>query len=425
MPRDELPERWTVRRNRVVPADRVPADRVAAMTATGRSGLPAEWAGPAEPLLERLRLRLAADAGALAQLAGAGSELLLDEPALAELSGQLRAELLGAGPLEPVLAEPGVTDVLVNSAEEVYLDRGGGLERAPVRFESDAAVRRLASRLAGQAGRRLDDALPYVDAVLPDGTRLHAILPPLAAHPTISLRVLGRRRLDLAQLVRLGAMPEAVAELLTTVVRARFSLLISGGTGTGKTSLLAALLGRADPADRILTIEDAAELAIEHPHVVSLVARSANVEHAGAVGPAELVRQALRMRADRLVVGEFRGPEIVELLAALNTGHCGGAATVHANSVRDVPARLIALAALAGMSRATLLAQAASALDLLVHVGRDGTGQRRVRQLALWQREADAPPRLVWSATEGLGPGAAELRLRLAELGSSSSRLLG
>ncbi|MFL6163635.1 MAG: TadA family conjugal transfer-associated ATPase [Jatrophihabitantaceae bacterium] len=371
----------------------------------------------AEPLLERLRLRLAADAGALAELAGTESELLLDDSALAELSGQLRAELLGAGPLEPLLTEPGVTDVLVNSADQVYLDRGAGLERAPVRFDSDAAVRRLATRLASQAGRRLDDALPYVDAVLPDGTRLHAILPPLAAHPTISLRVLGRRRLDLPQLVRLGAIPDPVAELLTALVRARFSLLISGGTGTGKTSLLAALLGQADPGDRILTIEDAAELAIEHPHVVSLVARAANVEQAGAVGLAELVRQALRMRVDRLVVGEFRGPEIVELLAALNTGHSGGAATVHANSVRDVPARLIALAALGGMPAEVLLAQAASGLDLLVHVGRDPAGQRQVRQLALWQRRAETPPSLVWSAASGLGPAASELRLRLAELG--------
>ncbi|HEU5268779.1 MAG TPA: ATPase, T2SS/T4P/T4SS family, partial [Jatrophihabitans sp.] len=213
----------------------------------------------ADPLLERLRLRLAADGVGLTELADAGGvepvgaapELLLDEAALTELSGQLRAELLGAGPLESVLAEPGVTDVLVNAAEEVYLDRGAGLERAPVRFESDAAVRRLAVRLAGQAGRRLDDAVPFVDAVLPDGTRLHAILPPLAAHPTISLRVLGRRRLDLAQLVRLGTLSEPVAELLATLVRARFSLLISGGTGAGKTSLLAALLGQADATDRI------------------------------------------------------------------------------------------------------------------------------------------------------------------------------
>ena len=379
--------------------------------------------GP-DSLLERLRLRLAAEGGALAEEAGAEPDLLLDEAALVELSGHVRAELLGAGPLESLLAEPGVTDVLVNSADQVYLDRGAGLERSPIRFESDAAVRRLATRLAGQAGRRLDDALPYVDAVLPDGTRLHAILPPLASHPTISLRVLGRRRLDLAQLVRFGALAEPVAELLTALVRARFSLLISGGTGTGKTSLLAALLGQADPLDRILTIEDAAELAISHPHVVSLVARSANVEQAGAIGLAELVRQALRMRADRLVVGEFRGPEIVELLAALNTGHSGGAATVHANSVRDVPARLIALAALAAMPAETLLAQAASALDLLIHVGRDSTGRRQLQQVALWQRQAGRPPELVWSVTGGLGPAADELRKRLTEHGLPSPELL-
>jgi pilus assembly protein CpaF len=394
-------------------------------------------------LLDRLRLRLAADGVVLAEPAGGEStqtagrgrpdrstgapampELLLDETAFSELSGQLRAELLGAGPLEPVLAEPGVTDVLVNAADQVYLDRGAGLERTPVRFESDAAVRRLAARLAGQAGRRLDDAMPFVDAVLPDGTRLHAILPPLAAHPTISLRVLGRRRLDLAELIRLGALPQPVAEVLSALVGARFSLLISGGTGAGKTSLLAALLGQADPADRILTIEDEAELAIRHPHVVSLVTRSANLEQAGAIGLAELVRQALRMRADRLVVGEFRGPEIVELLAALNTGHCGGAATVHANSVRDVPARLIALAALGGMPAETLLAQAASGLDLLIHVGRGRTGQRQVQQLALWQRQAGLPPAMVWSVADGVGPAAGELRERLAEAGLGCPELL-
>jgi len=379
---------------------------------------------PPEPLLERLRLRLAAEGGALAEPAGAEPELLLDEAALAELSGELRAELLGAGPLEPVLAEPNVTDVLVNAADQVYLDRGGGLERAPVRFSSDAAVRRLATRLASQAGRRLDDAVPFVDAVLPDGTRLHAILPPLAAHPTISLRVLGRRRLGLPELVRLGAMSEALAELLSVLVRARLSLLISGGTGTGKTSLLAALLGEADATDRILTIEDAAELSINHPHVVSLIARGANVEQAGAIGLAELVRQALRMRADRLVVGEFRGAEIVELLAALNTGHSGGAATVHANSVRDVPARLIALAALGGMPAEVLLAQAASGLDLLIHVGRNAAGRRQVQQLALWQRQAGTSPGLVWSAADGLGPAAEEIRLRLAEAGLSCPGLL-
>ena len=251
---------------------------------------------------------------------------------------------------------------------------------------------------------------------LADGVRLHAILPPLVAHPTLSLRVLGRRRLGLSDLLVFGALSAELAALLTAIVRARLSLLISGGTGTGKTSLLAALLATAQPADRIVTIEDAAELSIDHPHVVALLARAANLERAGAVELAELVRQALRMRADRLVVGEFRGAEIVELLAALNTGHAGGAATVHANSVSDVPARLVALAALGGMSPATLAAQAASALDVLVHIRRDQHGVRRVEQLALWPRR-DEPPatRLVWTRAAGWAGGRAVLRDRLVE----------
>jgi pilus assembly protein CpaF len=191
-------------------------------------------------------------------------------------------------------------------------------------------------------------------------------------------------------------------------------MLISGGTGSGKTTLLAALLGTVDDGDRIITIEDAAELSVDHPHVVALLARAANVERAGAVGLRELVRQALRMRADRVVVGEFRGAEIVELLAALNTGHAGGAATVHANSVHDVPARLIALAALGGMSPAVLSAQAASALDLLVHVCRDRSGMRRVDQIALWPRlVSGAQPKLIWTHAGGLAEAAHELRDRL------------
>ncbi len=372
------------------------------------------------PLLDRVRLRLATRPGEL----GLTSELVLDQAGLAELSEELQAELLGAGPLEPLLAEAGVTDVLVNAPDRVYLDRGAGLERAPVRFSSDEAIRRLATRLAAQAGRRLDDAQPFVDAVLPDGTRLHAILPPMVSSPTLSLRVLGRRRLSLSQLVDLDALPATVAALLTAVVQARLSVLISGGTGAGKTSLLAALLGQVDPAERILTIEDAPELAIEHQHVVALVARGGNLEQAGEIGLVELVRQALRMRADRLVVGEFRGSEIVELLAALNTGHAGGAATVHANSVRDVPARLIALAALAGMTAETLLAQAASALDVLVHIRRGPDAVRRVEQIALWQRHSGHAPALVWTAGAGLGGGASELRDRLALAGVAMPELL-
>lgn len=366
------------------------------------------------PLLDRVRHRLATRPEDLT------AELVLDQRARAELTD----ELLGAGPLEPLLAEPGATDVLVNAADRVYLDRGDGLQLVPVRFESDEAVRRLAVRLAAQAGRRLDDAQPFVDAALPDGTRLHAILPPLVRHPAISLRILARRRLDLPQLVGSGAMPAAVAELLAAVVRAPLSLLISGGTGAGKTSLLAALLGQVEGCERILTIEDAPELAIDHPHVLALLARGANTESAGAIGLIELVRQALRMRPDRLVVGEFRGGEVVELLAALNTGHAGGAATVHANSARDVPARLVALAALAGMPAETLLAQAASALDVLVHVRRRPDGLRRVEQIALWHRRLGQAPTLVWTAEAGLGEAAGELRDRLLRADAGVPELL-
>ena len=367
-------------------------------------------------LVDRVRQRLATGTGRLdlGELAGQESALLLDSGARSQLSGQLAAELTGAGPLEELLAGAGVTDVLVNAPESVWLDRGAGLERAPVRFDSDAAVRRLAARLAAQAGRRLDDAAPFVDAVLPDGTRLHAILPPLVAHPTLSLRVLARRRLTLADLVALDAMSGEVADLLTALVQARLTLLVSGGTGTGKTTLLAALLATVSSAERIITVEDTAELAVRHRHVVALLARPANVEGAGAVELRELVRQALRMRADRLVVGEFRGAEMVELLAALNTGHSGGAATVHANSVTDVPARLVALAALSGMSAAALEAQAASALDVLVHIRRDRSGQRRVEQLALWPAESlTVEPSLVWTRTAGVGPAAGRLRALL------------
>ena len=371
-------------------------------------------------LVDRVRQRLATGSASLepgsapldlGELAGQESALLLDSGARSQLSDQLAAELTGAGPLEELLAGAGVTDVLVNAPDQVWVDRGAGLERVAVRFDSDAAVRRLATRLASQAGRRLDDAAPFVDAVLPDGTRLHAILPPLVAHPTLSLRVLARRSWSLADLVGCAAMPGELAEVLAALVQARLTLLISGGTGTGKTTLLAALLATVDPAERIITIEDTAELTVRHGHVVALLARPANVEGAGAVELRELVRQALRMRADRLVVGEFRGAEIVELLAALNTGHSGGAATVHANSVTDVPARLVALAALGGTSASALEAQAASALDVLVHIRRDRTGLRRVEQLALWPAESlTVEPSLVWTRSAGLGPAAGTLR---------------
>jgi len=305
---------------------------------------------------------------------------------------------------------PGITDVLVNGPSEVWLDRGFGIERVAVTFPDDAAVRRLAQRLAAGAGRRLDDASPFVDATLPDGTRLHAVLPPITAHPTISLRVLQRRRFTLAQLA-----PPDLAELLAAVVAARLAVLVSGGTGSGKTTLLGTMLATATPDERMVVIEDAAELQIDHPHIVRLVTRAPNVEGQGAIGLRELVRQALRMRPDRLIVGEFRGAEMAELLVALNTGHEGGAATVHANTASDVPARLVALGALAGLSRAAVISQVLGAIDVIVHLRRDG-GSRRIDEIAVAQAGGtDLTVTAAWSASRGQLPGAADLSRRLRD----------
>jgi pilus assembly protein CpaF len=356
-------------------------------------------------LLDRVRRRVAASGAA--PTAARVAEALREEGGLrgdAELLTVLRllqSEIAGAGPLEPLLADPEVTDVLVNGADEVWVDRGRGLERTRVRFPDDAAVRRLAQRLAGPSGRRLDDAQPWVDARLADGVRLHAVLAPIAAPGTcVSLRVPRRRAFSLPELVAAGAVPEDGAELLRRVVGSRCAFLVTGGTGTGKTTLLAALLSLADPGDRLLLVEDAGELSPEHPHVVRLEARAPNVEGAGAVTLRDLVRQALRMRPDRLVVGEVRGAEVVDLLAALNTGHEGGCGTLHANSAVDVPARLEALAAPAGLDRAALHSQLAAGLRVAVHLARDrGGGRRRVAQVCVLSRGDDGLVRAVpaWS----------------------------
>jgi pilus assembly protein CpaF len=374
-----------------------------------------------ETLIDRVRSRLASGAPestrGLGHLARDEAGVIADSGALLELERSIDAELAGAGPLEPLLAVAGVTDVLVNAPNEVWIDCGSGLERSDVRFDDDAAVRRLAVRLAARCGRRLDDSMPFVDASLPDGTRVHAVLPPLVAHPVISLRVLARRQLSLRDLVQAAAMPPALEELLRRVVGARLTTLISGGTGSGKTTLLSALLGVVPSGERIVTIEDAAELSVDHPHVVGLLTRPANLEQAGRIGLAELVRQSLRMRPDRLVVGEFRGAEVLEILTALNTGHAGGMATIHANSAADVPSRLVALGSLGGVSAEVVLALAASAVDVVVHLVRDRTGVRRVDHVSLWQREG--PPTLAWSRSGGECPGASSLARRLDGIDSS------
>lgn len=318
-------------------------------------------------------------------------ERLLGDREVLALSDELRAEFVGAGPLEPLLRAPEVTDVLVNGPDEVWVDAGDGLVRTSMRFPDEATLRRLAQRLTAAAGRRLDDASPYADARLPGGVRLHAVLPPVSANGTcLSLRLPRRRAFTLDELVAARAFPPEGAQLLAALIATRTAFLVTGGTGTGKTTLLSCLLSGADPGERLLLVEDSAELRPDHPHVVRLEARPPNVEGAGGVTLHELVRQALRMRPDRLVVGEVRGAEMVDLLAALNTGHDGGCGTLHANAAADVPARLEALGCAAGLSREALHSQLAAALDVVVHLVREpGGGHRRVAEICLLCRGAD------------------------------------
>ncbi|GAA5211958.1 TadA family conjugal transfer-associated ATPase [Streptomyces thinghirensis] len=323
-------------------------------------------------------------------------------------AGQLRSELVGSGPLEPLLADPSVTDVLVSAPDRVWVDRGGGLELTTVSFPDAGAVRRLAQRLATVAGRRLDDARPWVDARLPDGTRLHAVLPPVAVGCTcLSLRVVRPRAFTLDELAAAGTVPPGTVppggdRVLRALLGARLSFLVSGGTGSGKTTLLSALLGLVGPDERIVLAEDSAELRPDHPHVVRLETRPANQEAAGLVTLEDLVRQALRMRPDRLVVGEVRGPEVVHLLAALNTGHEGGCGTVHANAAADVPARLEALGTAAGLDRAALHSQLAAALSVVLHLVRDRAGRRRIAEVHVLERDPSGlvrtVPALRWGA---------------------------
>lgn len=325
-------------------------------------------------------------------VAGALREIgvVVTDSLVSEALEELRVGSVGAGKLEGLLALPGISDVLVNGPAEVFIDRGTGLERVDVTFVDDEEVRQLAARLAAAAGRRLDDASPFVDGRLPGGVRLHAVLAPVAAPGTcLSLRIPARRTFSLDDLVAAGSLPPEGAELLRRVVGARVPFLVSGGTGTGKTTLLAALLSEVPEGERIVLVEDSRELHPNHPHCVRLEARPPNGEGAGAIDLTALVRQALRMRPDRLVVGEVRGAELRDLLTALNTGHEGGCGTVHANSVADVTARLEALAALGGLTREACHAQVAAALRVVIHLARDRAGRRRIEGVGVFRRRAD------------------------------------
>ncbi len=285
------------------------------------------------------------------------------------------AALREFGELAPLVAEAAVTDVFVTGGR-VWVDRGEGAERAAIELDPGRA-RALAVALVAAGGRHVDEATPCVDVRLHDGIRVHAVLPPIAVSGTqLSIRLPRVRALSLDELAASGAFEVVPLALVRGLVARRANVLVTGAGGSGKTTLLGAMLSDAARTERIVTIEDVAELHIRHPHVVALEARQANAEGAGAVGLEQLVREALRMRPDRLVLGECRGAEVRELLAALNTGHDGGAGTLHANSLDDVPARLEALGALAGLTPAALARQAVSAIDAVLHVERDADGRR-------------------------------------------------
>ncbi|MCP2371184.1 pilus assembly protein CpaF [Agromyces terreus] len=321
-------------------------------------------------------------------------------PIVAPVAARLEPHELDAlGPLAPFAASADVTDLFVNGAAGLWVDRGRGAEHRPEWVAEESVVRALAVRLIAKGGRHIDEATPAVDVRLGRGIRIHAVLPPLAAEGTLlSVRIPRPGGFTLDSLVRAEAIDAEGARILREAVASRKNLLVTGAGGTGKTTLLAALLAEAPPHERIVVIEDVAELQIAHPHVASLEARQANIEGTGRVGLDALLREALRMRPDRLVVGECRGAELRELLSALNTGHDGGAGTLHANSLGDVAARLEALGSVAGMPPAAVARQAASAFDLVVHLERVD-GRRRVAGIGRLRLDGEA------LAVEALGTG--------------------
>jgi pilus assembly protein CpaF len=298
---------------------------------------------------------------------------------------QILDDVFGLGPLEPLLEDPTISDILVNTHREIWLERDGRLVHSPVRFRDEDHLRQIIDRIVSAVGRRIDEASPMVDARLADGSRVNAIIPPLAVDgPHLSIRKFRRDVLGAEDLIRSGTMPEHLLDFLRGAVKARLNILISGGTGSGKTTFLN-MLSEAIPGDqRIVTIEDSAELQLRQPHVVRLETRPPNLEGGGAIGARQLVINALRMRPDRIVIGEVRGGEALDMLQAMNTGHDGSLTTLHANTPRDALSRLETMASMAhmGISEAALRAQIASALDLVLHVARLSDGTRKLTAIS-------------------------------------------
>jgi pilus assembly protein CpaF len=301
------------------------------------------------------------------------------------LVSEVHDELFGLGPLEQLLADGGISDILVNSYANIYIERHGKLEKTAIAFKDDEHLRRVIERIVSTVGRRIDEAQPMVDARLQDGSRVNAIIPPLAIDgPVLSIRRFGTNPLKMPQLIQNGALTREVAILFEMCVRARLNMIISGGTGAGKTTLLNALSAFIPSDERIVTIEDSAELQLQQPHVVRLETRPPNIEGKGEVTQRDLVRNALRMRPDRIVVGEVRGGEAIDMLQAMNTGHDGSLTTIHANTARDALARLETMIQMTGMrlSDRAMRQQIASAVNLVIQVARLTDGTRRVVSIA-------------------------------------------
>ncbi|OGQ50907.1 MAG: pilus assembly protein CpaF [Deltaproteobacteria bacterium RIFCSPLOWO2_02_FULL_57_26] len=307
--------------------------------------------------------------------------LPLSRPDRERLVIEVLNEVFGLGPLESLMKDSEITDILVNTYEKVYVERHGKLQLTEVRFRDDAHLMQIIERIVARVGRRIDEASPMVDARLPDGSRVNAIIPPLALDgPILSVRRFGAEPLTMKDLIRFNSIPEQIAEVVAACVKSKLNILISGGTGAGKTTLLNCLSNFIPEDERIVTIEDSAELKLQQPHVVRLETRPANIEGRGEVTQRDLVRNALRMRPERIVVGEVRGGEALDMMQAMNTGHDGSISTIHANSCRDAIARLETMMLMAGINlpERALREQIASALDIIVHLSRLTDGNRKL-----------------------------------------------
>ncbi len=302
----------------------------------------------------------------------------------AQLVADILDELLGLGPLEPLLKDGGINDILVNTHEQVFVERAGRLELTQVRFKDERHLLRIINKIVSAVGRRVDESQPLVDARLPDGSRVNAVVPPIALDgPLLSIRKFSRRPFSLDRLVEIGALSPQMAVVLKGVVKARLNLVISGGTGSGKTTMLNALSSFVDPGERIVTIEDAAELQLQQPHVARMETRPPNLEGRGEITQRELVKNALRMRPDRIILGECRAGEAFDMLQAMNTGHDGSMSTVHANTCRDALSRLEQMIGMAGIDlpARAVRSQIASAVHVVIQLERMSDGRRRLTSI--------------------------------------------